>query len=245
MFKIFREENRAVCSNQLNWVMAPITCTFKNRPTLRNFLLSNIYIARKAFKYGVIPGLYFPVFGLNTDLRSKFQSKYRETRTRNNSVFGHFSRSVTETVGHVILLFSSFWFLIMLVDVLHISLAIKIIFHSISLHFNSEGFDLICLFFSLDSNNDCCLFFSLGSNNDFCFATNDWLLCRLPSNTTPVTKMVSLPDALYDFTRCGSLDWWCNATLVPACKYLWNYSIWTYRFWIYRIIKQSIFSRMH
>ena len=43
--------------------------------------------AGKVSKYGVISGPYFPVFGLNTEI-------YCVTRrTRNNSVFGHFSHS--------------------------------------------------------------------------------------------------------------------------------------------------------
>ena len=48
-------------------------------------------------KYGVISGSYFPVFGLNTAIYSvtvRIQSKYRKMWTRDNSVFGHFSRSV-------------------------------------------------------------------------------------------------------------------------------------------------------
>ena len=47
-------------------------------------------------KYGVISGPYFPVFGLNTEFYSvnlRIQSEYRKIQTRNNSVFGHFSRS--------------------------------------------------------------------------------------------------------------------------------------------------------
>ena len=47
-------------------------------------------------KYGVISGPYFPVFGLNTEIYGVnicIQSEYRKMRTRNNSVFGHFSRS--------------------------------------------------------------------------------------------------------------------------------------------------------
>ena len=43
------------------------------------------------------PGPYFPVFGLNTEIYGvnlRIQSKYRKIRTRNNSVFGLFSRSV-------------------------------------------------------------------------------------------------------------------------------------------------------
>ena len=51
----------------------------------------------KVSKYGVISGPYFPVFGLNTEIYEvnlRIQSKYRKIRPRNNSVFGHFSRSV-------------------------------------------------------------------------------------------------------------------------------------------------------
>ena len=47
-------------------------------------------------KYGVISGPCFSVFELNTEIYGvnlRIQSKYRKMRTRNNSVFGHFSRS--------------------------------------------------------------------------------------------------------------------------------------------------------
>ena len=50
----------------------------------------------KVFKYGVISGPYFPVFGLNAEIYGvnlRILSKCRKIRTRNNSVFGHFSRS--------------------------------------------------------------------------------------------------------------------------------------------------------
>ena len=50
----------------------------------------------KMSKYGVISSPYFPVFRLNTEIfgvNLRIQSEYRKTRTRNNSVFGHFSRS--------------------------------------------------------------------------------------------------------------------------------------------------------
>ena len=53
--------------------------------------------ARKVSIYGVISGPYFPVFGLNTEIYGvnlRVKSKYRKIPTRNNSVFGHFSRSV-------------------------------------------------------------------------------------------------------------------------------------------------------
>ena len=49
-------------------------------------------------KYGVISGPYFPVFGLNTEIyfvNLRIQSEYRKIRTRNNSIFRHFSRSST------------------------------------------------------------------------------------------------------------------------------------------------------
>ena len=52
--------------------------------------------AWKVSKYGVISGPYFPVFGLNTQIYEVnliIQSKYRKIRTRNNSAFGHISRS--------------------------------------------------------------------------------------------------------------------------------------------------------
>ena len=51
----------------------------------------------KVSKYGVFSALYFPVFGLNTEIYSvnlDIQSKYRKIRTRKNSAFGHFSRSI-------------------------------------------------------------------------------------------------------------------------------------------------------
>ena len=50
----------------------------------------------KASKYGVFPGPYFPVIGLNTAIYNenlRIQSEYGKTRTRKNSVFGHFSHS--------------------------------------------------------------------------------------------------------------------------------------------------------
>ena len=47
-------------------------------------------------KYGVISGPYFPVFGLNTEIYEvnlRIPFEYRKIRSRNNSDFGHFSRS--------------------------------------------------------------------------------------------------------------------------------------------------------
>ena len=49
-------------------------------------------------KYGVLSSPYFPLFGLNMEIYGvnvRIQSEYRKIRTRNNSAFGHFSRSVT------------------------------------------------------------------------------------------------------------------------------------------------------
>ena len=51
-------------------------------------------------KCSVISALCFPVFKLNREIYSvnlRIQSEYRKIRTRNNSVFGHLSRS--EYVG--------------------------------------------------------------------------------------------------------------------------------------------------
>ena len=53
--------------------------------------------ASKVPKYGDISGLYFSVFGLNSEIYSVnlgIQSEYRKIRTGKSSVFGHFSRSV-------------------------------------------------------------------------------------------------------------------------------------------------------
>ena len=50
-------------------------------------------------KYGVISVLYFPAFGLNTEryeVTLRIQSECGKIRTRNNSVFGHFSCSVSD-----------------------------------------------------------------------------------------------------------------------------------------------------
>ena len=49
------------------------------------------------FKRKVISGPYFPAFGLNTEMYCvslRIQSECGKIRTRNNSVFGSFSRSV-------------------------------------------------------------------------------------------------------------------------------------------------------
>ena len=47
-------------------------------------------------EYGVITGLHFSVFELDTEIYSVYlqiQSKHKKIRKRNNSVFGHFPRS--------------------------------------------------------------------------------------------------------------------------------------------------------
>ena len=57
----------------------------------------NSNTVRKVSKYGVISGPYFPVLGLNTEkyfVSLCIQSECGKIRTRNNSVFEHFSRSV-------------------------------------------------------------------------------------------------------------------------------------------------------
>ena len=60
--------------------------------------MSQSKFAWKVSKYGVISGPYFPAFGLNTEryfVSLRIQSECGKIRTRNKSVFGHFSRSVT------------------------------------------------------------------------------------------------------------------------------------------------------
>ena len=51
----------------------------------------------KVSKYGVFSSPYFPAFGLNTErykVPLRIQSECGKIRTRKNSVYGHFSRSV-------------------------------------------------------------------------------------------------------------------------------------------------------
>ena len=53
----------------------------------------------KSLQIRSFSGPYFPVFRLNTEIYGvnfRIQSEYRKIRTRKNSIFGHFSRSVTE-----------------------------------------------------------------------------------------------------------------------------------------------------
>ena len=67
---------------------------------MKAYLTHEKNTAWKVSKHRVISGPYFPAFGLNMEIHSanlRVQSEYRKTRARNNSVFGHFSRS--ETVG--------------------------------------------------------------------------------------------------------------------------------------------------
>ena len=52
------------------------------------------FTAWKVSKYGIFSVPYFPVFGLNTEVNLRIQSKCRKIRTRKNYVFGHFSCSV-------------------------------------------------------------------------------------------------------------------------------------------------------
>ena len=66
-------------------------------PPVLNSLFRITFTAWKVSKYGVFFGPYFPEFGLNMELYSvnlRIQSEYRKIRTRKNSVFRHFSRSV-------------------------------------------------------------------------------------------------------------------------------------------------------
>ena len=59
----------------------------RNRVLLQQLKSFSCLVAR----YGVFSDPYFPVFELNTEC---IQSECRKIRTRKNSIFGHFSRSV-------------------------------------------------------------------------------------------------------------------------------------------------------
>ena len=74
----------------MHWIPYSIECFFCK------FLHIPSCTAWKASRYGVISGPYFPAFGMNTEIyfvNLLIQSEYRKIRTRNNSVFGHFSCS--------------------------------------------------------------------------------------------------------------------------------------------------------
>ena len=65
---------------------------------------TKIRTAWEVSKSEVISGLYFPVFGLNTETYSanlRIQSEYRKLRAINDSVFGHFSRSDGFSPTHI------------------------------------------------------------------------------------------------------------------------------------------------
>ena len=67
----------------------------ENGELRKNGNIDKTFTERKVFKYEVISGPYFPVFGLNTAIYSvnlRLQTEYRKIRTRNNFVFGHFSK---------------------------------------------------------------------------------------------------------------------------------------------------------
>lgn len=54
--------------------------------------------ARKMSKYGVFSGLYFPVFGMISEIYTliSLQSEYEKVWNRKDLEFGHFSQNETE-----------------------------------------------------------------------------------------------------------------------------------------------------
>ena len=73
----------------------------RTRIILNTGSLTAVFTAWKASKYGVFSGPYFPAFGLNTEryfVSLCIRSECGKIRTRKNSVFGHFSRSVASSV---------------------------------------------------------------------------------------------------------------------------------------------------
>ena len=106
--------------NNLDWNISDHN---KNLGKKTNFCLKRVGIsyltvckfgkritAWKVSKHWVFSGPYFPVFGLNAaGLNLRIQFKYRKIRTRENSVFGHFSRSEqTKKVKSISLYFIHF-----------------------------------------------------------------------------------------------------------------------------------------
>ena len=93
-----------------------VSCLFSELQILSTFmkilaLCNSLITLWKVSKYGVFSGLYFPVFGLNTDIyfvNLCINYGCRKIRTRKNSVFGHFSRSDQDKVNKV--LFRITWF---------------------------------------------------------------------------------------------------------------------------------------
>ena len=85
---------------KMRLIMVNTSFYFTYRNTLINFMVTLFirckFTAWKVPKYGVISGPYFPAFGLNTEryeVSLRIQSECGKIRTRNNTVFGHFSRS--------------------------------------------------------------------------------------------------------------------------------------------------------
>ena len=73
-------------------------------PRQKVLSLAIICIAWKVSKYGVFSGLYFAAFGLNTEnygVNLRIQSECGKIRTRKNSAFGYFLRSVVTIIKTV------------------------------------------------------------------------------------------------------------------------------------------------
>ena len=91
----------SVIENRWKYFLIIAFCWVK----LQKIVCNKVYTAWNVSKYGAIFGPQgydqntvrnFPVFGLNTEIyrvNPRIQSEYRKIRTRNNSIFGHFSHS--------------------------------------------------------------------------------------------------------------------------------------------------------
>ena len=74
--------------------------SFKKLKVVKSMIHDKCLAAWKVSKYGVNSGPYFPLFGLSIEIYGvnlRIQPKCRNIRTRNNSVFGYFSRSYFST----------------------------------------------------------------------------------------------------------------------------------------------------
>ena len=85
--------------SQLTGSLCKDDFTFHPHLISKSWHLYLMTLREKVSKYEVFSGLYFPVFGLNTEIYSvklRIQSKYGKIRTRKNSTFGHPLRGMSD-----------------------------------------------------------------------------------------------------------------------------------------------------
>ena len=98
----------------LNYLFWKHILYFINLILFQKLILILLLTVWNVSKYRVFPGLYFPVFGLNTEryLSLRIQSECWKIRTRKNSIFGHFLHSYSHQWWQITnswIHFDSFW----------------------------------------------------------------------------------------------------------------------------------------